>query len=409
MWRKVGLFFFFSFFANGCDLELVSSPSSRLIVSGTDFSPHSSIEEDIPTLLIHQDDLRHWQIIPSVAPYHSDYFVYCFGVSSLFPTSQSPISFLGTKSATEDPIKMTQDIFTSPFTKATPYFSITGPSDISLGTELTRPAYDQNVILFQRQETDPPSRLSDRQAQRSCLSTISIGLSSIPKAGKGVFVKRSVKKGETITVAPVFVLPRHEVIQTIPRSLLMNYCLISAPQGEGEGEGSESDVALLPATQMAMVNHGGLSQANVMMAWTEATTSEGLLSWTPKALEDEYRPPLELAYIATRDLSAGEELLIDYGEAWEGRWREYLSDLERWVQQSDEGREILNKPQFRSFVTAPEGLFPAHWMGHCLGSTPCMSQEELKARQADYQKDIERAISLLGADKEQQHVSFDSN
>jgi hypothetical protein len=399
-------FFFFFFFANGCDIVLVSSPSSRSIISGKYFSPHSSIEEDIPTLLIHLDDLRQWQIIPSVAPYYGDYFVYSFGVSSLFPISSSPTSLLGTKSNNEDPTKLIQDIFTSPFTKSTPYTSLVTSSAIALGSEFTRQIYDKNQILFQRQLRpldSPPQRQSwQGKEHRSCLSTISIGVSSIPKAGKGVFVKKAMKKGELITVSPVFVLPRHEVIQTITRSLLMNYCLISSDE---EGE---SDVALLPATQMAMMNHGGLTHSNVMISWTQATVTaaEGFLSWSPKALEDEYNPPLELAYIATRDLSAGEELLIDYGETWEGQWTEYLTDLERWVAQGDhsEGQEIANKPQFRSFLSAPKDLFPSQWRWNktdtertipCLGSTPCLSRDVLRVQQADYDQTIERILSLF--------------
>ena len=54
-----------------------------------------------------------------------------------------------------------------------------------------------------------------------------------------------------------------------------------------------------------------------------------------------------VAYRATRDISAGEELLIDYGSAWVDAWNAYVENGGNGV--------------FRGSIQAPRGMYPEHW------------------------------------------------
>jgi SET domain-containing protein len=54
------------------------------------------------------------------------------------------------------------------------------------------------------------------------LNNLYISKSSIPKAGRGVFAGKTIKKGEVIEVCPVLVLPRKDY-PTLKKTLLRNY------------------------------------------------------------------------------------------------------------------------------------------------------------------------------------------
>lgn len=403
---------------DGCKIELVSTPSYRSIISSSSFPINHEIERDQTTLLILFNSnlyfIQNWQIMNSLIPYYGHYFAYLFSISSLFPLSSVPSTMVGIDAFHEDPLDIPGDIMTIPYTKSTLLTTIAS-INIYNGTELTRPYLDHHHQQQQRHHPPSPTpiggsssssshnkgtrapsyhltneliKFDSQNIQKYCLTNIEINSSLIPKAGKGVFAKKSFKKGDTITISPIYILPKHEILKTIGTSLLMNYCIVSSDMG--------SDVALLPATQIAMMNHGGKSYSNVQYQWALTNATLEMLSWNLKDLENEYNPPLDMMYIASRDIAAGEELLIDYGSAWEIEWKEYLINLEKWVENEYfNGFVLLNKPQFRSFITAPDNLFPSHWKDICIGSTLCERPEDLQVFQDNYHKEIDLVISLM--------------
>lgn len=80
--------------------------------------------------------------------------------------------------------------------------------------------------------------------------------------------------------------------------------------------------------------------------------------------------PLDFRYVALRDIRAGEELLLSYGERWERAWMSHLDELKAWSEKYD-ADSIAMKPQFREPITAPAGFFPPNFKSDCIGSTGC--------------------------------------
>lgn len=390
--------------ATGCEIELLLSSTTtyRSVVSSQRFSHSSPLEIEIPSILLSSPSpatpINAWQLQPFLVPYHKNYAAYLFSISSLLPVSSSPSCLVDQPSllvqASGDDNKvptlsedLIHDLYSHPHTSSLLYSTLT-TNDIPSGEILTRQHFQTVSRETTRFVTNDPSQAHD--LQRHCLTDIEVGLSRIPKAGRGIFAKKSFRQGEVITVSPMFILPRHEVERTVESSLLMNYCLVS----------NRTDVALLPATQIALMNHGGKFHSNVKMRWTgspdpsvSAEAQHKLLSWSPKSLENESNPPLSLFFIAEKDITVGEELLIDYGAEWERKWREYLTELQQWIEShSSSGLEILHKPQFRSFISAPEELFPSQWDGVCIGTTPCVTKEEEETQMLEYHQLIEDAL-----------------
>eukprot|EP00607_Mallomonas_marina_P010437 CAMPEP_0182425022 /NCGR_PEP_ID=MMETSP1167-20130531/11355_1 /TAXON_ID=2988 /ORGANISM="Mallomonas Sp, Strain CCMP3275" /LENGTH=429 /DNA_ID=CAMNT_0024605323 /DNA_START=223 /DNA_END=1512 /DNA_ORIENTATION=- len=233
-----------------------------------------------------------------------------------------------------------------------------------------------------------------------CLTDIYIDQSTLPLAGNGIFASRSFKKDDIVSISPVLVLPRHAV--AADEGVLLNY-VIGSPA---------SDVALAPIGLAALSNHGG-SDANMRVSWyvwdqdqdqaQDQNTFAQRLKLSPEILVKKEVAQLDIAYRASRDIAAGEELTIFYGEAWEREWVAHLDRLEDWLQDEDEDEE---KPQFRMPIEAPSGLFPKWWRGACIGDDcqminrqaeierdPMLKKKQEEAREAA-QEAIQRAREL---------------
>lgn len=109
-------------------------------------------------------------------------------------------------------------------------------------------------------------------------------------------------------------------------TVLSNYCF-SVP---------DSEDVFLPIGAAGMINHGqagGLDLVNLRVEW---------YLWNNNHPEfDSEEPPIQVnvssdagkspyglydfAYIATRNIMAGEELFISYGTEWDAAWSEYIS------------------------------------------------------------------------------------
>lgn len=89
--------------------------------------------------------------------------------------------------------------------------------------------------------------------------------------------------------------------------------------------------------------------------------------------------------LLTRDIKAGEELLLFYGHAWEEAWMQYLDRMMEWYEilsvleqlGTDLAAFEMTPPQFRAPVGAPGGLFPdSFFVDDCLGPIPCRGEGE---------------------------------
>jgi hypothetical protein len=76
------------------------------------------------------------------------------------------------------------------------------------------------------------------------------------------------------------------------------------------------------------INHNQ-ALANVKIVWAKDGKSNHDSRWldkTPDEMKGEYVPHLGINYVAIRDVKQGEELFLDYGDAWERAWQEHVED-----------------------------------------------------------------------------------
>jgi hypothetical protein len=146
--------------------------------------------------------------------------------------------------------------------------------------------------------------------QRRCLSDVYIGTSKIPGAGNGAFASRSFSKGDIISTAPVIAVPKLRFINTDLKPYLVGTQTL--------------DIAFIPVDKLSMANHNG-SNPNLMLCWFHGDEAnvEDMCNIMPEVLEmgfvdnknDLVKQPfahLYVAYVARRDITAGDELTVSY-------------------------------------------------------------------------------------------------
>jgi SET domain len=163
-----------------------------------------------------------------------------------------------------------------------------------------------------------------------CLDNIRPGISNIKQAGRGAFATRDLKQGEVVAPMPLVHLRRHhmEVYDTenskakpwrTGTQQLLNYCY-SHP---------ESSLLFYPyAPVVNYINHS-FQSPNVEPRWSTLPNHQN--SWldrTPNDLDTSDHAGLIMELVATRDIEAGEEILINYGASWEQSWNEYVNSWE---------------------------------------------------------------------------------
>jgi hypothetical protein len=170
----------------------------------------------------------------------------------------------------------------------------------------------------------------------TCVDSIRPGPSTIPsgQAGRGALATRNFAKGSIITGSPLIHVPKKELLtifrmernnsnpetgeeiwlrhvdDIIGYQGVLNYCyghpestLLLCPYGPG----------------VNFVNHNS-TLANVKIQWAQnglSHNSSWLSSTRVEDLEWQYGIGLAFDYLATRDIIAGEELFLDYGEEFE--------------------------------------------------------------------------------------------
>mmetsp|Transcript_33249 Transcript_33249/g.80436 ORF Transcript_33249/g.80436 Transcript_33249/m.80436 type:complete len:716 (+) Transcript_33249:31-2178(+) len=174
-----------------------------------------------------------------------------------------------------------------------------------------------------------------------CVDNIVPKQSSIPHAGKGAIATRFIPKGGLVAPAPLVLIadaatanmysetigPKGNIVRdeeggVINKQIIINY-MFGHPN---------STVLLFPySSNVAYINHHAVDY-NAEVRWA----GEGDFSffhhpdWLDKPvefLEEQWASGLLLEFIALRDIKAGEEVLINYGDEWQKAWDEHL---EKW-------------------------------------------------------------------------------
>lgn len=179
----------------------------------------------------------------------------------------------------------------------------------------------------------------------ACMDNIYADVSKIPHAGRGAFARRSIGKGEVIGPAPLIHLPNRYVMkmyegkvvldpdegfeyvivrdttQDDQEQLLLNYCFGHR----------DSTLLLCPYGLLtSLINHSHESP-NAKVEWSQKTSLMAHPEWRNLTLREwggKVHTGLSFDFVALRDISESEEILIDYGEEWEAAWQKHVNNFQ---------------------------------------------------------------------------------
>jgi hypothetical protein len=169
-----------------------------------------------------------------------------------------------------------------------------------------------------------------------CADNMRTKESTLPQAGHGVFANRPLKKDAVILPVPLIHIPHRAILdlydmdtsQFAPepnidftkvtrKQLLLNYCL-GHP---------DSTMLLSPyGPVFPLINHNQ-TLANVRLQWADPKRSSHrpeLLTYPVDSFFEITNSQLAMELIALRDIQPDEEILLDYGDAWEAAWHEHV-------------------------------------------------------------------------------------
>ncbi len=158
-----------------------------------------------------------------------------------------------------------------------------------------------------------------------CMEKIRPGKSTIKGAGRGAFTQVSIKKGEIIAPAPLLTIAKKDAMflykgnsteRPIGKQLLINYCFGHR----------DVDLILCPQTNGILVNHCGGRESetekcndgkgpNAIVRWARDWDVD-TADWLELTVDEikkrtaKGRRGLSLEFIATRDISPGEEVSL---------------------------------------------------------------------------------------------------
>lgn len=153
-----------------------------------------------------------------------------------------------------------------------------------------------------------------------CLDHIQPAISEIPHAGRGAVATRYLPKDTVVAPLPLLPIQSRDALK-LKRAdwqLLLNYCY-SHPQ---------SSLLFVPyAPVVNLVNHASRDKANVRVQWSTSNLFLGKHLLQSTNIFEANPSGLLLELIAMRDIQHGEEILLDYGDAWQDAWDQHVKDF----------------------------------------------------------------------------------
>jgi hypothetical protein len=227
------------------------------------------------------------------------------------------------------------------------------------------------------------------QRHGACLDLIAPGLSSIDQAGRGAFATRAVSQGQIITTAPLLHVPfradlftmyeklwyfeeddweweRDHASKPVGEQVIVNYCFGHV----------ESTLLLCPySSGVGYINHSS-EAPNVKIQWTmdgRIGHQDKYLGFEIKDFVDNVNVGLAIDFVALRTIQKGEELLMDYGDAWENAWNDHVAS---WTPVNDADRyehagtwnEAFKESPIRTEDEQELDPYPSHIRIHCHAS-----------------------------------------
>jgi SET domain len=149
-----------------------------------------------------------------------------------------------------------------------------------------------------------------------CLDNIRPGQSTIINAGRGAFATRNIKKGALIAPAPLMPIMNRQAMKSKKgkNQLFLNYLF---------GHKNSSLLFFPYSPVVNLINHA--SKSNAALRWSDSSLHYGrhLLKMGVEAFKTSDPSGLLLEFVALRDISEGEEILLDYGKDWTDAWNEH--------------------------------------------------------------------------------------
>lgn len=171
----------------------------------------------------------------------------------------------------------------------------------------------------------------------TCMDNLEVKLSKNTDAGRGAFATRAMKKGTIISPMPMLhvsdkaVMDFYELIEQkgengsyfepdpskpVKKQLALNYCF-GHP---------ESSMLLLPVGGIvSQINHS--PEPNARITWSKNKHWGNAHEWhdaTVQRCAEEERIGIVMEVYATKDISEGDEVTIDYGAEWSMAWEEHM-------------------------------------------------------------------------------------
>lgn len=270
-----------------------------------------------------QDWLRERSDTLGMIPLGKDYKIVDVMMGRFLNLKSQNTDFLS-KSALHDLWDLTQKI-SSKDPRTINAFKITSGSNIeeiySIGTaRFSLPFSQTNITLM--------------EDNGLCVDYLKPRLSNIPQAGKGAFATRSFIKGDIIAPAPLIHIINKTVFEMydlddmksndgsdgnkIGKQLLVNYCYTHRL----------STVLLCPyGSAVNFINHDSVSP-NVEIRWSNFTGTQN--NWLKNSVEDlqkHSKTGLMFEFVALRNISSDEEVVLDYGREWEKAWDKHMREF----------------------------------------------------------------------------------
>ena len=176
-----------------------------------------------------------------------------------------------------------------------------------------------------------------------CADNFHMGPSTLPQAGNGAFASRSLRKGSVVLPVPLLHIPDRKILSMFrvdtnatdddgnrvakvdfskpkPPQLLLNYCL---------GHRDSTMILTSSGTSFHWINHNQ-TLANVQLRWASPERSQhkpSILEKTVKEITEEVKSAsLAMELVALRDIKAGEEIFLDYGDEWQRAWEDHVRE-----------------------------------------------------------------------------------
>jgi hypothetical protein len=230
-------------------------------------------------------------------------------------------------------VHRSKDSIAGSFTYRSTSSSIAAKRKLQAGQEVIVPCNPgEEVSRVDDEDSEAVSPVVDftdlRQDDEAvCLDTVYIQPSQIV-AGRGAFSKHHFSKGGRVTTTPVKLVRRSDLVLEYPSE--MDISRVQLLQNYAFGHKNSSVLILPYGLGVNNINHAKRTdEANVRVSWSDSPLSDRSTLGMDGSQAVEYRDgTLLMDVIALRDISPGDELLMDYGQEWQKAWEEHQQNWE---------------------------------------------------------------------------------